>query len=129
MLVQFSAGSHFRVSSSYQINGDAIYATQPWSKVQNQSDVSAFYTTKGKTLYAILVPWPNSHGECTVNVTLVAPKATGQAPIAATLLGPGSAVPVTLASGGGIVLTLPASDRLGTAVDPNGVVVALTNAL
>ena len=95
---------------------------------QNQSDINAFYTTKASTLYVLISPWPESHGACTVNVTLTAPKAKSGATLAATLLGLGSAVPLH-AGAAGVTLTLPALDRLGDSIDPSGLGVAITGVL
>jgi alpha-L-fucosidase len=38
-------------------NGEAIYATRPWSKAQNQTD-RIWYTSKGSVVYAIALDWP-----------------------------------------------------------------------
>ncbi len=40
------------------INGDAIYYTRAWTKA---SEGDYRFTTKGKTLYAIAVKWPENH--------------------------------------------------------------------
>lgn len=46
-----------------KINGEAIYKTKPWSVCQNETSPhnDLFYTTKGKTLYAILRQWPDDN--------------------------------------------------------------------
>lgn len=51
-----------------KVNGDAIYATQPWSRAQNDTDASVWYTSKGGNVYAIMLTWPQSG-----RLTLVAP--------------------------------------------------------
>jgi alpha-L-fucosidase len=38
-----------------EINGDAIYGTRAWTKAR---DGDYRFTTKGKTIYAIAVKWP-----------------------------------------------------------------------
>jgi alpha-L-fucosidase len=40
------------------INGEAIYATQPWDVTSKSDDISAYYTTKGKDLYIIFTKYP-----------------------------------------------------------------------
>ena len=43
------------------MNGEAIYKTKPWKVAQNQTDVGAYYTTKGGTLYALVTKWPKDN--------------------------------------------------------------------
>ena len=40
------------------VNGEAIYDSQPWKHAQSETDVSTFYTRKGRMLYAIFTEWP-----------------------------------------------------------------------
>lgn len=40
------------------INGDAIYSTKPWDVASKDTDISAYYTTKGKDLYVIFTKYP-----------------------------------------------------------------------
>ena len=46
-----------------KVNGEAIYKTKPWKVAQNQTDVGAYYTTKGGTgtLYALVTKWPKDN--------------------------------------------------------------------
>ena len=41
-----------------KVNGEAIFKTKPWSVCQNETASHVFYTTKGKTLYALIRQWP-----------------------------------------------------------------------
>ena len=62
------------------INGDAIYATRPWSICQNETAHDVFYTVKGDILYAIMRTWPEDD-----KLRLTCPLATAQT--SARLLG------------------------------------------
>jgi len=42
------------------VNGEAIYATQPWKVCQNET-LKLFYTRKQDTLYAITTKWPSKN--------------------------------------------------------------------
>ena len=69
-----------------RVNGDAIYATQPWTVAQNETSSSCYYTTKttttttkkkNKTLYVIMTRWPTDstlrlrHPVVQTNVTTI----------------------------------------------------------
>jgi alpha-L-fucosidase len=41
-----------------KVNGEAIYATKPWSAASENTDASVYYTTKGKDLYVIFTKYP-----------------------------------------------------------------------
>lgn len=43
-----------------QVNGEAIYATQPWKR-QNDSASDTWYTSKDDVIYAIALEWPDSN--------------------------------------------------------------------
>ena len=116
-------------------NGEAIYATTPWSVAQNDTAASAFYTaataaaapeaaapaaaapapaatpaggagTAASVVYAILLAWPPSGA-----VTLVAPTGAANA-TTVTLIGNGATQcawqPRGAAGAPGIVVTMPA---------------------
>lgn len=55
-----------------KVNGEAIYKTTPWKVAQNQTDVGAYYTLKGDTLYALVTKWPKGN-----RLVLQAPTPTG----------------------------------------------------
>ncbi|XP_068603257.1 tissue alpha-L-fucosidase-like [Brachionichthys hirsutus] len=40
------------------INGEAIYASKPWKAQSENSTVTVFYTSKGKTVYAVMMGKP-----------------------------------------------------------------------
>ena len=102
------------------VNGEAIYATQPWARAQNDTAAAVWYTAAkppGAAVYAIAVAWPPS-GE----LTLVAPAPAGAGALAVSLLGwPGGPLAWrALAQPGapGVVVTMPAvspSSPLATA--------------
>jgi len=81
-----------------KVNGEAIYGSKPWTVAQNQSDIQAFYTTKGATVYATIFEWPVDNV-----VHFIAPKASPSTTV--TMLG----VPtkLTFTSGSGITVMLP----------------------
>ena len=88
------------------VNGEAIYATKPWSVAQNDTAASAWYTSTSSAVYTILLAWPASGA-----VALVAP--TGVAGATNITLVGGSAgslawVPLRAAGAPGIVVTMPA---------------------
>ena len=88
-------------------NGDAIYATQPWQLAQNDTLASVWYTSKGATVYAILLAWPQHS-----RLTLVAP--TGVVGVTnITMLGAGGVTlpwePLGAAGAPGVVISLDAT--------------------
>ncbi|XP_011355897.1 tissue alpha-L-fucosidase isoform X1 [Pteropus medius] len=42
-----------------RINGEAIYASKPW-RMQSEKNTSLCYTSKGSTVYAIFLHWPDN---------------------------------------------------------------------
>ena len=44
-----------------KVNGEAIYKTKPWKMAQNQTDVGAYYTTRGDTVFALVTKWPKDN--------------------------------------------------------------------
>eukprot|EP01114_Cavostelium_apophysatum_P014317 TRINITY_DN3680_c0_g1_i2.p1 TRINITY_DN3680_c0_g1~~TRINITY_DN3680_c0_g1_i2.p1 ORF type:complete len:288 (-),score=38.10 TRINITY_DN3680_c0_g1_i2:52-915(-) len=46
-----------QIGSWLKVNGDAIYETVPW-KYQNETSTPVWYTSKGDSVYAILLVWP-----------------------------------------------------------------------
>ena len=93
-----------------KVNGEAIYATRPWSVCQNETD-KYYYTRKDDILYVHVTEWPSSQ-----NIHLKCPQATSATKI--RMLGLGSETKLEwkplggLRSGGvegqGLYILLPA---------------------
>ncbi|CAM4578895.1 unnamed protein product [Lepidochelys kempii] len=43
-----------------RVNGEAIYASKPWRVQMENTTIDAWYTSKGSTVYAIFLTWPES---------------------------------------------------------------------
>jgi alpha-L-fucosidase len=57
-----------QIGAWLKVNGDSIYATIPW-RSQNDTAADVWYTSKGSTVYAILLSWPKNN-----NLVLTQPK-------------------------------------------------------
>ena len=82
------------------INGDAVYASGPWS-VQNDTATSGvWYTQRAGSVYAIVLDWPPADGLVLASVELPADAKV-------LMLGYGEPLQWTQAAGGGVQIKFP----------------------
>jgi alpha-L-fucosidase len=83
-----------------QVNGEAIYASQPW-RTQNETATSTWYTAKAGTVYATFLAWP-AGGVLKLQQPVTSPTTQVQ------LLGFGQVTSWTSLGASGLSVTLPA---------------------
>ena len=69
-----------QVGGWLRVNGEAIYGSKPWPVAQNESAGDVWYTSRGDSLYAISLGWPEDEA-----LKLEAPRGTKNTK--ATILG------------------------------------------
>jgi len=98
------------------INGEAVYSSSPWTKVQNQTDIGAFYTTNNNNLYVLMAPWPTAS-----SINLISNPKPGPS---ASVVALGDNTPLTFSStGNSLKIDLP---EKSSTMDPYGLVLRLS---
>jgi alpha-L-fucosidase len=99
------------------VNGEAIYATRPWTQFGDGNNSPIRFTAKGKNLYAMQVGWPKDHS------LTIAALPTGKTVTSVEMLGSDKPLPFTQ-NDKGLAITLPEQDpdSLGPALRISGVI-------
>jgi alpha-L-fucosidase len=96
-----------------QVNGDAIYATEPWSVAQKDAPASVYYTLCDSIVYAIATVWP-SNDKLLLTAPIPSSSSTNDKKSATStlvrMLGmeEGDYLTWTSIDGGGLVIEVPA---------------------
>ena len=89
------------------VNGEAIYRSNPWSHQNDSSNGDVWYTSKvspgeGRLVYGVLLQWPQTGGRLVVS----SPQAGPQTSV--SLLGwAGQSLPYEVTAGGDLAIILP----------------------
>ncbi|XP_048849363.1 tissue alpha-L-fucosidase-like [Brienomyrus brachyistius] len=83
-----------------QVNGEAIYASQPWRVQAENTTVPIWFTSKGKSVYAIFLEWPSQY-----SLKIITPKTSSLSNV--TLLGYPQPLKWSALDPAGLIVTLP----------------------